>query len=73
MITWNLNEPEADFILATLNGQPQNWTVMARAELIQKLMQQAQQKIPQVGEQTKDVDLLNGSSYGGTAQDGKPM
>jgi capsule polysaccharide export protein KpsE/RkpR len=59
MITWNLNEPEADFILATLNGQPQNWTVMARAELIQKLMQQAQQKIPQVGEQASNSRIAS--------------
>ena len=61
MITWNLNEPEADFILATLNGQPQNWTVMARAELIQKLMQQAQQKIPQVGEKPEPATALGGT------------
>lgn len=46
MVTWTIKDEEADFILTTLNGQPQNWTVMARAGLIQKLIEQTQKKDP---------------------------
>ncbi len=59
MITWNLEEAEADFILATLNGQPQNWTVMSRAGLIKKLMQQIKKveaPFPFPGENTGGTD-----------------
>jgi hypothetical protein len=45
-INWTVEDAEADFILSTLNGQQQNWTILARAQLIQKLTQQAQPKTP---------------------------
>jgi hypothetical protein len=74
-IIWTLKDEEADFVLATLNGQPQNWTVMARAGLIQKLMEQAQHKQPEpiALPQKLGDSLLDGAGYGGTAQDGKPL
>lgn len=49
-ITLKLEEAELDFILATLNGQPANWTVMARAALIQKLMSQVPKIEPPAGD-----------------------
>ncbi len=46
-IYWTVEDPEADFILGLLNGQQTPpWTVMARAQLIEKLTKQAQPKTP---------------------------
>jgi len=52
-INWNVTTEEADFILALLNGQQTPpVTVMVRAALIQKLMQQSQEKVEQKAPET---------------------
>ncbi len=60
MIYWEVEEAEADFVLALLNSQQAPpWTVMARAKLIGKLQQQAQPKTP------PPKQLVSGEAIGG--------